>query len=85
MIRKTVMALALASVFAAPMSPVYAESDEEKKPESANPQLIAEDHEKKPESQLIAESDQKETSKPELIADSHDEKKPESPSPQVIA
>ncbi|MBX9812041.1 MAG: hypothetical protein K2Y16_10595 [Burkholderiales bacterium] len=52
MIRKTILALALGSAFAVPMSNVYAEGDEEKKPES---QLILSegDEEKKPESQLV--------------------------------
>jgi len=57
MIRKTILSIALATVFAAPMSNVYAEGDEEKKPES---QLILSEgeDEKKPESQLIrAEGD----------------------------
>ena len=46
--RKTILALALASVFAAPMSNVYAEGDEDKKPDS---QLILSegDEDKKPE------------------------------------
>lgn len=66
--RKTILALALASVFAAPLSTAYAEGDEDKKPESSQ-LIVAEGDEKettKPE--LIAEGDEKETSKPELIA-----------------
>lgn len=34
MIRKTILVLALGSAFAVPMSNVYAEGDEDKKPES---------------------------------------------------
>jgi len=50
--QKTVLALALASVLAAPMSTVYAEGDEDKKPEPS--QLIAEgDEDKKPESSQL--------------------------------
>ncbi len=64
MIRKTILAIALGSVFASPLSNVYAEGDEEKKPES---QLILSegDEEKKPESQLI-------------LSEGDEEKKPES-------
>jgi len=64
MIRKTILILALGSAFAVPMSNVYAEGDEEKKPES---QLILSegDDEKKTESQLI-------------LSQGDEEKKPES-------
>ena len=67
--RKTILALALASVFAAPISTAYAEGDEEKKPDT---QLIADSHEEtKPDTQLIA--------------DGHAEPGPEAPKPELIA
>lgn len=52
MIRKTLLALAIGSAFAASMSNVYADGDEEKKPEhSQSWQILAEGDEdkKKPE------------------------------------
>ena len=61
--QKFVLALALASVFALPLTSARAEGDEDKKPDSS--QLIVEgDEDKKSESsQLIAEGD--EDKKPE--------------------
>lgn len=66
--RRLVLALALAGLFAAPLSAAYADShDEEKKPE--RPQSI------------VGQSDEKETPKPELISQQDDDqpKKPEKP------
>jgi hypothetical protein len=66
MTRRLILAVALASAFAVPMSAAYAEGDESKKSESQL--IVAEGDEKqtsKPE--LIAEGDEKQTSKPELI------------------
>jgi hypothetical protein len=65
--RKTLLALALASLIAAPMSAVHAQ--EAPAPETEKPELIADGDQKdstKPE--LIADGDQKDSTKPELIA-----------------
>ncbi len=92
--RKTLLALALGSVLAAPMSNVYAEGDDEdKKPEQPQAQLILADgdEEKKPDPQLIL-SDGDESPYPmgagdvlpaprDILADGDEEKKPE---PQLI-
>lgn len=86
--RKLIFALALAAVFAAPLSTAYADSheDKDKKPE-LSPLIISEGDEKetsKPE--LISEGDEKETSKPELIAQDDDQpKKPKTPEPDYAA
>lgn len=77
MTRRLILAVALASAFAVPMSAAYAEGDESKKSESQL--IVAEGDEKqtsKPE--LIAEGDEKQTSKPELIAEG-DEKQTSKP------
>jgi len=68
--RKTILALALASVFAASTSAVFAQSDEQEPKKPEQPQLI------------VADGDEKETSKPELIADG-DEK--QGSTPELIA
>lgn len=71
--RKFLLAISLASVLAAPSTAVYAEGEDEKKPEQ--PQLIAEgDEEKKPEQpQLLAEGeDEKKPEQPQLLAESDD-------------
>src|SRR5574340_1326890 len=79
LIRKTILAFALGSVLAVPMSNVYAEGDDEKKSES---QLILSegDDEKKSESQLIlSEGDDEKKSESQLIlSEGDDEKKSES-------
>lgn len=49
MIRKTLLALAIGSAFAASMSNVYAEGDDEKKKPDAQIILSEEDDKKKPE------------------------------------
>lgn len=72
MIRKTLLALAIGSAFAASMSNVYAEGDEEKKPEhSQSWQILAEgDEEKKPEAQVIlseGDEDKKKPEQPQLV------------------
>jgi Ni/Co efflux regulator RcnB len=62
--RKLILAVALASAFAVPMSAAYAEGDEDKKPEQSQLTVAEGDEDKKPESsQLIAEGD--EDKKPE--------------------
>jgi hypothetical protein len=68
MTRRFLLALALGSTLAVPMANVYAEGDEEKKPDS---QLILSegDEEKKPDSQLIlSEGDEdKKPDQPQLL------------------
>ncbi|MBI4205622.1 MAG: hypothetical protein HY527_11405 [Betaproteobacteria bacterium] len=84
--RKTVMVLALASVFAAPMSSVYAEGDEDKKPESTQLIVAEGDEEKKPESTQLIVAEGDEEKKPEstqLIVAEGDEK--EISKPELIA
>lgn len=85
--RKTILALALAGVFAAPMSNVYAEGDEDKKPEQSQLIVAEGDEDKKPESsQLIAEGDEKKDApKPELIAGRDDPFPDGSQSAELIA
>lgn len=83
MTRKLLLALSLGSVLAVPMANVYAEGDEDKKPEQPQAQLIlAEgDEEKKPDSQLIlSEGDEDKKSDSQLILSEGDEdKKPDQP------
>ncbi|HXF67729.1 MAG TPA: hypothetical protein VNK67_13670 [Burkholderiales bacterium] len=85
---KILLALSLASVLGAPASAVYAEGDEDKKPEPQQLQLmVAEgDEEKKPESPqfLLAEGDEeKKPESPQWITAEGDEK--EAPKPELIA
>lgn len=83
MTRKLLLALSLGSVLAVPMSNVYAEGDEDKKPEQPQAQVIVAegDEEKKPESQLIlSEGEDEKKSESQLILSEGDEdKKPEQP------
>ncbi len=65
---KTILALALASVFALSTTGSYAQSDE--KQEAPKPELIAQSDEKQeaPKPELIADGDEKEAPKPEMSA-----------------
>lgn len=66
MFNKSILAIALASVFALTTSFAYA--DEEKK-DAEKPQLVSEGDEKDAEKpQLISEGDEKEAEKPQLAA-----------------
>ena len=77
MIRKTLLALAVAGVFAVPFAS-HAQSEEK---ETSKPEVVSQSEEKetsKPE--LVSQSEEKETSKPELVSQSEekDAPKPES-------
>ena len=83
MIRKTLLALALASAFG--LSTFAAYADEDKK-DAPKPELIASGDEVYPiESQtpeLVADEDKKDAPKPELVAD---EDKKDAPKPELVA
>jgi hypothetical protein len=69
MIRKALLALAIGSAFAASMSNVYAEGDDEKKKPDAQVILSEGEEEKKPEARVILseDDDKKKPEQPQLV------------------
>ena len=67
MFNKSILAVALASVFAMTTTMTYA--DDEEKKETEKPQLISQSEEKEAEKpQLISDSEEKDAEKPQLAA-----------------
>jgi hypothetical protein len=76
--RKLILTVALASAFAVTMSAAYAEGDEDKKSDSQL--ILSEGDEKQPSKpELIAEGDEDKKSDSQLILSEGDEKQPSKP------